>query len=70
MVKKMQSIALGQFETVVDELPIQYQCCEEVIWTNRGCMIWESEIGWVCTAYSVKGYDLNGRPNLFKPIIA
>lgn len=57
------------FETVCDELPLQYQVMDELLWTEKGCMVWESPIGWICTAFSVKGYDLNGNPNRFKPKI-
>lgn len=65
--RKLNAVGRGMFVTECKELPRQYQVMDELLWKEKGCMIWESELGWICTPFSVKGYDLNGRPNRFKP---
>lgn len=66
--QKLSRIGMNVYDTKVSQIPdgrIEYY-----LWYYGKCLIWRHKIlGWVCTDFSVLGYDINGFPNRFKPTI-
>ena len=65
-IDKITKLGMNVYNTKVDGIPdglIEY-----FLWHDGVCMIWKSDVlGWVCTACSEVGQDINGFPNKWKP---
>ena len=68
-IDKITKLGMNVYDTKVDGIPdglIEY-----FLWHDGKCMIWKSDVlGWVCTACSEVGQDINGFPNKWKPSLA
>lgn len=65
--KKVSNIAMNTFITEIDGLDAHI---EYFLWDYGICGLWKHPIiGYVVTPLSIAGYDINGIPNKWKPII-
>jgi len=68
LIRKITGIAINTFDTNIEQLPnanIEY-----FLWHYGMCAIWDHPLmGLVCTPVSILGYDINGIPNKWKPVI-
>lgn len=68
-IDKITKLAMNVYDTKVDG--IDDGLIEYLLWHHGKCMIWYSEVlGWVATACSEVGQDINGLPNRWKPTLS
>lgn len=68
IIRKVTNSGLNTFKTIITNHP-EFKI-EYFLWHYGICAIWEHPyLGLVCTPVSILGYDINGLPNKWKPII-
>lgn len=67
IIRKVSNIAMNTFKTEIEGMNAHI---ETFLWEYGICALWKHPIiGWTVSPVTILGYDINGIPNKWKPVI-